>query len=287
MNRAVVIAHFHSGGLIQANLRALMQALRVLPARIVFVSTSASREALGTLPAGVQAIVRPNIGYDFESYRIGIATLGDLAAFDELVLLNSSLVYVDARKLCERFLMAPRPDADIFGLTGSRELVPHLQSFLVAFSKRVLASTAFAAWWDSLDPVNDRDEVIGRYEIGMSAHFARHGFRLAAAFHPTRAHQFRALCRHFEASGEVPPITADGKVTLDVNAADALNPTHFLWDAILEEFGVIKADLLRQNPYSLDLRRVSRMLLLDPAFRDLVADVLAEPAPARPPTPAP
>jgi Rhamnan synthesis protein F len=280
MNRAVVIAHFHAGGLIQANLRALMQALLALPARVVLVSTSASPEALRTLPARVEAIVRPNTGYDFQSYRVGIAALGDLGPFDELVLLNSSVVYVDVRKVLDRFLAAPRPDADIFALTGSRELVPHLQSFLLAFSKRVLASDAFTAWWEKLDAANDRNEVIGRFEIGMSAHFAQRGFRLAAAFHATPEQQFRALCRHFEASGQLPAIGSDGKVTLDVNAADALNPTHFLWDAILEQFGVIKAELLKRNPYSLDLRLLSRMLLHDAAFRDLVADVLGEPAPS-------
>jgi hypothetical protein len=76
----------------------------------------------------------------------------------------------------------------------------------------------------------------------------------------------------------MPPIAADGSVTLNVNAADGLNPTHFLWDALFEQFGVIKTELLKRNPYALDLREVTRMLLHDAAFRELVRDVLDEPA---------
>lgn len=287
MQRAIVIAHFHAGGLVQANLRALVQALLALPARVVFVSTGATPESLATLPAGVEAIARPNTGYDFESYRVGIQALGDLAAFDELVLLNSSLVCVDPEKLCERFFRAPRPEADVFALTGSHQIAPHLQSFLVGFSRRALVSEAFAAWWRGLEPLDERDAVIGRYELGMSAHFARAGLRLAAAFRPTAAQRFHALCRHFEATGETPPIAADGTVKLDLAAADALNPMHFLWDAVLDEFGVIKAELLKRNPHSIDLRRVNRMLMHDASFRALVQDVLAEPAPSSSPAGSP
>ena len=279
MNRAIVIAHFHAAGVVQSNLRLLMAALLALPARIVFVSTSATPETLASLPPGVQAIARPNVGYDFESWRVGIEALGDLAAFDELVLVNSSIVCIDARKLCDRFFRGPRPEADIVALTASREIVPHLQSFLVAFSNRVLVSEAFAQWWRTLEPVNDRDAVIGRYEMGMSVHFARNGFRLGALFHPSPEQKLLALCRHLQAGAEMPPIAADGRVTLDVNAADALNPTHFLWDAVFEEFGVLKAELLRRNPHSIDLRLVSRKLVHDPAFRALVQDVIEEPAP--------
>lgn len=278
MNRAIVIAHFHAGGLVQANLRLLVNALVPLSARIVFVSTHASPEALATLPAAVQAITRPNVGYDFESYRVGIAALGDLSEIDELVVMNSSMVCIDARRLCDRFFLAPRPDADFFGLTSSREFVPHLQSYLVAFSKRVIVSEAFRAWWSALERLDDRDAVIGRHELGMTMHFVRHGFRPAAAFHPTPAQKFHALSRHFEATGQAPPIGADGKVALDLAAADALNHTHFLWDALLEQFGVMKAELLKRNPYSLDLHQVSKMLRDDPAFRALVGDVLGEPA---------
>jgi rhamnosyltransferase len=287
MNRAIVIAHFHAGGLVQANLRALVQALLALPARIVFVSTGATPESLATLPAGVQAIARPNTGYDFESYRIGIEALGDLVAFDELVLMNSSLVCIDPQKLCERFFRAPRADADVFALTGSHQVAPHLQSFLVGFSRRAIVSEAFGAWWRSLEPLDERDAVIGRYELGMSAHFARHGFRLAAAFRPTGEQKFHALCRHFEAGGEPPAIASDGTVTLDLQAADVLNPMHFMWDALLDEFGVMKAELLKRNPHSIDLRRVSRMLLHDASFRALVQDVLAEPAPSSSPAGSP
>lgn len=278
MNRAIVIAHFHAAGLVQANLRLLMDALLALPARIVFVSTHASAEALGSLPAAVQVITRPNVGYDFESYRVGIAALGDLSMLDELVVMNSSVVCIDPARLCNRFFRAPRPDADFFGLSASREFAPHLQSYLVAFSKRVVVSEAFGAWWSGLERLDDRDAVIGRHELGMTLHFVRHGFRPAAAFHPTPAQKFRALCRHFESTGQVPPIGADGTVVLDLAAADALNHTHYLWDAILDEFGVMKAELLRRNPYALDLHRVSLMLRDDPGFRALVNDVLSEPA---------
>jgi rhamnosyltransferase len=244
--RAFVVAHHHPQGEVAEDLRALVQYLAALPARVVFVSTNLSPEARATLPAGVEVITRENVGYDFYSYKVGIEALGDPSAFEQLVIFNSSFACLDPGKLCERFFAASRRGIDLLGLTASGEIAPHLQSYFVSFEgRRVLASPAFREWWAAMTPVSERERVIAQYEIGMSRHFHSHGFVVGAAFAPSPRQDEVALARWREFRARHPGMRD--------RAAHELNPTHFLWDALLEEFGIVKLEVARKNPYGLDL----------------------------------
>ena len=275
--RAFVVAHHHPRGRIPRHCRKLLEAFLALPARVVFVTTQANADELRTLPPAVQVLQRENVGYDFASYRAGIEALGDLATFDELVVLNTSFVCFDPFKLCRRFLEAPRRDVDVLGITSCREVAFHLQSYFVAFlGKEVIGGEAFRNWWRAIEPISERAAVIGTYEIGLSRHFLAAGHRLAAAFAPDSRARFKSLCRWFENRPIPDELFVGDAVTLDLRQAEALNPTHFLWDHLLHEFGIVKLELLQRNPYGLDLRAVDLLARNDPAFRELLQDALAE-----------
>ena len=248
--RAFVVAHYDPAGRIAWNLRDLVAHLASL-GRVVFVSTNLSGEASGSLPAGVQVITRPNEGYDFFSYKRGIEALGDPPAFDCVVILNSSFVCLDPPRLTQRFFSRARPDVDLLGLTANYEYAAHLQSYWISFEgRRVLDSPAFAQWWRDMEPVSDRDLVIPRYEVGMSQAFHNAGFRLASAFTPP-AQRWGAVAHR--------------------------NPTHVFWDALMEEFAVVKLELLRTNPFRMDLGKLQAVLQARPEWRALVDDALASP----------
>jgi rhamnan synthesis protein F len=275
--RAFVIAHFHPKGAIAIGLRNLIAALLAYSENVVFVSTNAAPHETGTLPRPVKVITRPNVGYDFYSYKVGIEALGDVSGLDQLVILNSSFVCVDPAKLCANFLSPPARGVDLLGLSASREIELHLQSYFVSFENAaVIGSAAFAEWWRAMQPVSDRSRVISQYEIGMSKYFVERGFRLGAAFAPSPQHKLLALCRAMEFSGRFPDIGPDGTVVLDTAAADSLNPTHFLWDRILEEFGILKLELLKTNPFRLDLRALTAAYQASADLRRVLDDALSE-----------
>jgi rhamnosyltransferase len=247
--RAFVLAHYDPAGRVALHLRKLVAHLASM-GRVVFVSTNLAAEEERTLAApGVEVITRPNEGYDFYSYRRGIEALGDLAAIDALTVLNSSFVCVDPATLTTRFFGRSRPHIDVLGLTSNYEYAAHLQSYWLSFETRaVLDSPAFAAFWRDMEPVSERDRVIPRYEVGLSHAMHGAGFKLASAFAPP--------------AQQKPPYR---------------NPTHVFWDALLAEFAILKVELLRKNPFRMDLSRLEAVLAARPDWRVLVDDAVAMP----------
>ena len=247
--RAFVVAHYDPAGRVAQHLRGLVAHLASL-GRVVFVSTNlatADEQALAS--TGIEVITRPNEGYDFFSWRRGIEALGELSAFDALTILNSSFVCLDPPTLTSRFFASASPDVDVLGITSNYEYAAHVQSYWMSFeTRRVLDSPAFAAFWRDMQPVSDRNLVIPRYEVGLSQAMNRAGLRLASAFTPP--------------PGQRPPYH---------------NPTHVFWDAVLAQFGIIKLELLRTNPFRMDLSRLDAVLQARPDWRALVDDALAAP----------
>jgi rhamnosyltransferase len=246
--RAFVVAHYDPAGRVALHLRGLVAHLRSL-GRVVFVSTNLAPAAARDLGEGVEVITRPNEGYDFFSYKRGIAALGELSRLDTVTILNSSFVCLDPARLTERFFSRSRPEIDVLGLTANFEGGAHLQSYWVSFEgRRALDSPAFARWWSEMEPVSDRAFVISRYEIGMSHALKEAGLVLASAFSPPGP----------------APVTHR-------------NPTHLFWDALMEEFAILKLELLRANPFRMDLRKLEAALAARPQWKALVDDALATP----------
>lgn len=247
--RAFVVAHYDPAGRIALHLRGLVSHLAAM-GRVVFVSTRLDDAAARELPPGVEVITRPNEGYDFFSYKRGIEALGALAAIDSLTVLNNSFVCLDPARLTRRFFARSRAQIDVLGLTANFEGAPHLQSYWVSFeSRRALDSPAFARWWSEMQPVSDRDLVIARYELGMSQALKAAGLTLASAF---------------TAPGAQPGVAHR-------------NPTHIFWESLMEEFAILKLELLRANPFHVDLGALRAVLQANPQWRALVEDALAAP----------
>ncbi len=247
--RAFVVAHYDAAGRIARHLRELVAHLASM-GRVVFVSTNLGPDEARMLPAGAEVITRPNEGYDFFSYKRGIEALGDLGALDAVVILNSSFVCVDPARLTSRFFARSRPEIDVLGLTANYEYAAHLQSYWIAFeSRRVLDAPAFASWWRDMEPISDRDLVIPRYEVGLSHAMKSADLTLASAFTP-------------------PPHQRSGAHR---------NPTHVFWDSLLDEFGILKLELLRTNPFRMDLSKLHADLLARPGWKALVDDALVPP----------
>ncbi len=249
--RAFVVAHYDSAGRVARHLRALIAHLATISSRVVFVSTGLDPAEGRTLPAGVEVITRPNVGYDFFSYKRGIEALGPLDAFDQLVIVNSSFVCLDPAVLTERFFARSSPGVDVLGLTANFEHAAHLQSYWISFeNRRVLDSPAFSNWWRDMAPVSQRDLVIPRYEVGLSQAMNQAGLRLASAFSPP--------------AGERP-------------AGAHRNPTHIFWEPLMEQFAILKLELLRSNPFRMDLGKLDAVLRARPDWRALIDDALASP----------
>jgi hypothetical protein len=241
---AFVIAHFHPQGRVPLDLINLVRHLHERSERVVFVSTRLATAQVAILKSLATVIVRENVGYDFWSYKVGIEALGDLSGFQRVVILNSSFITYDPDRLCEPFLGECRQPG-IRGLTMSHEIGRHVQSFWVSFEHPdLLRSDDFRHWWNAMQPVSEREEVIRRYEIGMSAHFTSLGVPLTAEFSPTPRERLEAISREV-VSGRWKPRVTGPAVGIDLAAADRLNPSMCMWRPLLERHGIVKVATVR------------------------------------------
>jgi lipopolysaccharide biosynthesis protein len=160
-------------------------------------------------------------------------------------------VCLDPPRLTGRFFARSSPGIDVLGLTANYEHAAHLQSYWISFeSRRALDSPEFAAWWRDMEPLSDRNLVIPRYEVGLSHAMKRAGLTLASAFTPP-AHQSGGGAHR--------------------------NPTHVFWNSLFEEFAILKLELLRTNPFRMDLAKLQAALAARPDWKALVDDALASP----------
>lgn len=220
----------------------------------MLVSASAS-----SLPAELTVVVddflpRENIGYDFCSWRDGIARLGDPRQFDEIVCANDS-VYGPLSDL-RPMLSDPRvAAADFWGMVMSGQRGDHVQSWFFAMRRPVIESRAFGEFWGSVAPQPSKERVVDRYEVGLTEAFAAAGLRVAAIYDgrrcgpPTLHEKFRNVSplrlrrfgRHARRVGRMGP---------------PYNPSELFWERVCDA-GVpyLKAAIFKANPYRVDVRR--------------------------------
>ena len=255
--KVLCFAHYDPDGKIRKYVHFILDVFRNLGYEIHFVSTaSLDQTTLASIkPLCATACIRENAGYDFGSWKKAILGI-DPANVSHLLLLNSSII--GPVFPVERILdVMEKRKCDFWGVTESWEIRRHLQSYFLGFKHSLLVHPCFAEYWRQIEPAGDRQSVINRYELGLADYFKARGFRAGAYLTHGRlriAHLFSSRW-NFRKRG---------------------NPT-LLYPDLLLKTGVpfIKLQLLRENPGSADLRRVSRLAEASfPTFRDeLISDL--------------
>ena len=140
-----VFAHFDPGGEVSAYVHRYLAELAAAVDTLVVVSTAdlgaASRAELA---AYGRLVVRPNVGYDFSSWKAGLDEIGALVRFDRVVLANDSVIGPVGG--IGRVLAHP-PAADFWAMTASAEIAPHLQSWFIGYEGSLLRTGLVGAFW--------------------------------------------------------------------------------------------------------------------------------------------
>jgi rhamnosyltransferase len=242
---ALVIAHYNKTGKLRQDTLDALPVLHRHFQKIILVSTHLSPDAEEKVPPFVDVYKRDNTGYDFYSYREGIRTIVASGNDYQVTLMNTSFVIADPEKLCLQYVDEgiKREDFDVYGLVKSLEIVEHLQSFLLTFSNRLMRDPDFIQWWDTMQALNARHEVIYAYELGLSQFLSKAGYPLMAA------------------------ITNQSDATVQ-------NPSHANYEELLEKFGILKIELIRDNPFNINLNRILDMTAHNDLFRRMVREGL-------------
>lgn len=107
--------------------------------------------------------------YDFGSWAEMIDTIGwdTIIQFDELILTNDSCYgpFHNLDDICEQM---SRRDCDFWGMTGSREILTHIQSYFVIFKKSIIRDSCFQKFWKNIEIKEFYEDVVEAYEVGLS-----------------------------------------------------------------------------------------------------------------------
>jgi lipopolysaccharide biosynthesis protein len=168
----VLFAHFDLQGIVDPYVAYYLKALRGLGATIVFVSgsptlTPESVAPIRSLSAGIYT--RRTLSLDFGSWHLAWCILRQrgwsLDQFDRFVIANDS-VFGPLFPIEE--MWSSFHDADMYGAIENTQMVPHLQSFFLAWDLNSRTRPFLNAFWNDFQYVVHKGTLIWRYEIGLS-----------------------------------------------------------------------------------------------------------------------
>lgn len=245
--RALIVAHFNQFGMLRQDTVDALHIFANFFDRVSLVSTNLKPTEKAKLPESVRLHVRENIGYDFYSYRDGIKEIIDDFFWTgwQLTVMNTSFVFVDFHKFYREYILGRINllDFDCYGLTKSYEIAEHIQSFLVTFSPRVTSDSNFLDWWEAMTPINERQQVIVNYEVGLSQRLIQLGYKLDSAL-------------EYPSSMRIP------------------NPSHGAYLELLDRFGVLKIEVFKSNPFRMNLAPLRELMNNSDEFKKVIAEGL-------------
>lgn len=237
----VLFAHFDPEGIVDPYVAYYLKALRGLGAIIVFVSgsptlTPESVAPIRSLCAGIYT--RRTLSLDFGSWHLAWCILQQrgwsLDLFDRLVIANDS-VFGPLFPIEE--MWSSFHGADMYGaIENTERLVPHLQSFFLAWDLNSRTRPFLNEFWNDFRYVVHKNTLIWRYEIGLSRRARRAGLTIkpfvSAA---TVGSTYARSPEHDWASKLARPLP--------------INNTLYFWDGLIEHhrFPFLKTILPRHN----------------------------------------
>ncbi len=182
---AAVLSHFDAAGDLAPYVRHHLEALLALGPTCLVSTSPVDDDGVAWLRRhGVHFARRPNRGFDFANWPVGIERLRaegvDIEQLDALVLTNSSVVGPLAP-------LRPVIDAlaayDLGGMCDYVVPAPHLQSYFLVLRRQALSSASrFQSFFDHVLPFEDKAAAVLAYEVGLSRWATQCGLSVGALF---------------------------------------------------------------------------------------------------------
>lgn len=175
-NRLAIFANYSPHPEVPVYILYHLQQLRPFCGRIVFVSNSRlSQESKHQLLSVCQEVLeRPNTGFDFAAWR-DVILRESMEQWQEILLVNSSVIG-PLFSLSPLFHEMSTRSCDFWGLTQSRFIRPHIQSYFMCFRNPLIRSPVWSSFWQSVQDESRKWDVISKYELKMTEVFESAGF---------------------------------------------------------------------------------------------------------------
>jgi hypothetical protein len=245
----------------------LLQALRVPHSKLFFVANGLDViQKNELLERGDIVVDRHGDTRTLNFYRAGLDALGDISRFQRLVLLDCSFIAFNIDRFLAK-VMTPAEHLDLASITTVHYPAPRVNTSWLAFEgPALLGSAAFRQFWEKVDK---------QVDLNMAQHFINAGFRVGSLFEADRDDKIVAVSRSLTCGAMKLDVPHVGPYRLDPNWAFALEPMTFLWDKILENFGVASIDLMIRNPHGVNVYSLLNWLANFPDGASLFNEVAA------------
>ncbi len=219
VDRLAVLAHWSVDERLTRSVVTYLDELVRAGYYVVLVSAAESAKPLSfrhPVAGSVVVLRKPNVGYDFGSWAIGLHWARRWLGAETVLLANDSLVgpFWPLGGILEQ---VGASSADVVALTDNTQFRKHLQSFFLAFRGGVLGDPPLRDFWTGIEHQADKDRIIHDSELGLSALLSREGYASDVLF-------------------------PSWKVVVD-----GLNPTIAGWSALLDQgFPFVKREIVRR-----------------------------------------
>lgn len=255
--RAIVFVHYDKHSTVDEYVYTYLKELQKNSSYLIFISTAQlSPNDIDTIAKySSSIIVKENVGYDFMSYKIGLENF-DYTQYDEVIICNDS-VYGPVYPLNNTFKVMQNSNCDFWGMTNNRDIHYHLQSYFLVFKKKVINSDVFKNFWEQVQVLHDKNEIIQQYEIGLSQTLITHGFKpyAFATIETLFFQKIKILLSKLTPSKIRKKLISIINDTHSLKRIEKINATHYLWKELLvvNKMPFIKIELLRDNPKNINI----------------------------------
>lgn len=192
--RTAIFAHFDKDNVIDDYVIYYLNALKKVAQKLIFVSdcnlSTTETDKLNGIADEI--IAAPHGEHDFGSYKRGFLFAQEnnfLNKTDELIFANDSC-YGPFFPLKNIFEKMEQENCDFWGITQNNKFkirknlfwkkceIPHIQSYFFVLKKEVFNSDAFLNFINSIKKEKNRNEVILKYEIGLSEMLLKNNFTM-------------------------------------------------------------------------------------------------------------
>ena len=183
-SRIAVVAQWSKDNVLSISTNQLISQLIVCGYEVVLVSACERSEALvldNEILDQITILRKPNVGYDFGSWSIGLLTFPEISKAKEILLLNDSNSgpFGAISGLLEKMNNSPY---DITGITDSLQHRYHIQSFMMHFKNNSLNHKAMLTFWQNIRSQNDKFDVVLAYELGLTSRAQGNGLLVGAIY---------------------------------------------------------------------------------------------------------
>lgn len=278
MKNIAIVAHFDPNNIIEESFKDLLACLEVFFDEIIMVTTSSQKEDQLSGFSKVKLITRPNIGYDFYSYKVGIHCARRLPDVGCVLLINSSFCILNKTRFEQtlRDALLLLEDYDVVGITSSRQIAWHLQYYFLLHSREVFLSDWFKRFFDEVQPLNGKDETILEYELGLSKALIENNVTTTQLFRPSARQLWEAQIAWLQRLLLTVGLGGFLKAGI-VSTVRQVNLTHYAAASIASKLGLVKTEVLRETPHAIDMDFFSR--IAEGKTRENIKNMLARSRP--------